>query len=175
MPDNDMPIEMRRFQQYVHHSLTRNYYQRSTCLWMLPAVVLACLQILAITISFFSSQVSDADGKSAFAVVGIYSYAVLLVSPSACYLYVSTCLLFEHFFPVSRPWHRWVVCVLMAIFALYGLYPIWSGEVGNTVTGMSIPFSAVTRHMDLIVSAIALSSYCWVGSSYILSFIYMMK
>lgn len=130
-PCNDMesdeggvPLETRRFRQHVQNSLARDFFHAETCAWMPPAVVLACMQILAATVLFFIDL--SYPSTSPATVLASYSIFTFVVSPSACFIYIYLSFFFEHFFPLFRPWHAWASWALMLVtFALYGLYPVW--------------------------------------------------
>lgn len=96
-------------------------------------MVLACLQILAVTVLFFIGLAVN-PGTSAVMILINYSIMIIIVSPSASFLYIFMSFLFENFFPVFRRCHTWALWVLMlVVFALYGLYPVWSAMYGPGV------------------------------------------
>ncbi|GAB1314746.1 hypothetical protein MFIFM68171_04956 [Madurella fahalii] len=113
--EGGVPLETRRFRQHVQNSLARDFYHAETS-WMLPAVVLPCLQTLAVTVFFFFEL--SASGKSAARVLANYT-TLILVPPLACFLYIYLSFFFDHFFPLFRPWHAWVSWAHMLVtFAL---------------------------------------------------------
>jgi hypothetical protein len=149
--ESGVSLEMRRFRQHVQNSLNRDYYDHKTCLWMLPAVVLACLQILVVTVLVFL-DLSD-QGTSAALVLANYSLIIFLVSPSACFIYIRMSLSFEYRYPDPRRWHAWIYWTLMLlIFVLYGLYPVWYVMYGPG----GVIIASFSKSVDVIIVGISM-------------------
>ncbi|KAF4459269.1 hypothetical protein FALBO_13968 [Fusarium albosuccineum] len=127
-------LEMRRFRQHMADCFKRNYYDIETCPWILPAVSFACLQIIEVSILMFIDLA--VDRSSATRVLGSYAALIFLVFPSATYLFILISLIYEKNTVIPR--NNWAyVILLVLIFGLYSLYPVWGirNGVGLGVIG----------------------------------------
>lgn len=120
------PLETSQFQKHVQSGLFRDYYDHETCVWILPAVVLVCLQVLEVTVLFFY-LVSPRLG-AVVTVLGMYSGIILVLSPSLCFLFIYISLFVEQCFPDSKRWRSWAfISVLFSMFTLYSIWGMLSG------------------------------------------------
>ncbi|KAJ3539856.1 hypothetical protein NM208_g5315 [Fusarium decemcellulare] len=69
-------LEMRRLRQQVANCLNRNYYDIETCAWILPAVSLACFQVVEVSILMFVDLA--VERSSATQVLGSYAFLIFL-------------------------------------------------------------------------------------------------
>lgn len=131
-PDHlEESLEMRRFRQLLSNCLGKDYYDTSTCSWIIPVFCFMCIQILEVTVMMFIRLVASRSN----AVVAIFSVfrPISIVSPTATYIIILACLLFEHHRTDNKK-HVIVFSSTMSIvvFALYSSLSIWVDYIGTS-------------------------------------------
>lgn len=120
----DECAEMREFREHVSECLKRNYYNTATCPWIITVFCLMCVQVLEATVLMFLELVVQRSSatNALFAVV----YLILIISPTAVYLLILLCLIFEHFGTDNRKCLvPFSVFISVVAFGLYSMYPVW--------------------------------------------------
>ncbi|KAH7174622.1 uncharacterized protein B0J16DRAFT_404368 [Fusarium flagelliforme] len=118
------PIEMRRFRQHLSNCLGRNYYDTSTCSWIIPVFCFLCIQILEVTVLMFLELVVQRSSatNALFAVF----FLIVIISPTATYLLILSCLFFEHSGTDDRGYLvAFSAFISMVLLGLYSMYPVW--------------------------------------------------
>jgi hypothetical protein len=122
----DESLEMRRFRQHLFNCLERNYYDTSTCSWMISVLFFMCIQILEVTI-FMLVQLVLSGSNALIALLSVF-FPIFMVFPTATYVLIFVCLFFEHLGTDNR---KYVICfsatMSIAILGLYSMLPIWGG------------------------------------------------
>jgi hypothetical protein len=144
-------LEMRRFRQHMANCVNRNYYRSKTCRWMPWVVLFACLQALAIATMMFATLVTTR--ASVPKVLFSSANFILVVVPSATYMLVITCIIYEIYGPTRG--QLWMfTAFLISVFGVFVIYPLWAnlgyflGFAGTLTTGVA------TTYLFLISGAI---------------------
>ncbi|CAG7559889.1 unnamed protein product [Fusarium equiseti] len=118
----DESLEMRRFRQYLFNCLGRNYYDTSTCPWIVTVFCFACIQVLEVTVlTFLELVVQRSSATNALSTVSIL---IFVVTPTAIYFLFFACLYFEYFFN-GRHCMVFSILVSVVVFGLDSLHPVW--------------------------------------------------
>jgi hypothetical protein len=137
--DSNESLEMRCFRQHMANCVNRNYYDPKTCQWMPWVVLFACLQALTITLMMFAVLVIMS--ASVPRVLLSSGYFVLVVVPSAAYMLVITCIIYEIYGP-TRGQFWMFTAFLISVSGVFVVYPLWEhlgyffGFGGTSTTNM---------------------------------------
>ncbi|KAH6976345.1 hypothetical protein BKA56DRAFT_688037 [Ilyonectria sp. MPI-CAGE-AT-0026] len=106
--------------------ISRDYYTAADCHWILPAITLACLQIIMVTVLMFLDLVLAK--ASAVLVLANYALIIFVYCPFGCvsFIFISNFARdIQHHIP-KRYLTSGIWFLMFAILGMYSSYPVWS-------------------------------------------------
>ena len=155
-------IEMRRFRQYLSNGLERNYYDTASCSWIITAFCFMCVQILEATVLIFLELA--VQRSSAANALLVMSSLIVIISPTAVYVLILACLLFENLVTDNRKWLiAFSTSASIVLLGLYSLYPVWGILYNPTATRKNILRSS--QDITMLGISVSIFGIAYIGNA----------
>lgn len=153
--------EMFEFRHRLAHSINPNYYDVTTCPWIVPAIALLGLQIVMVTLMLLILVVLGEGLISAPLLFQAYSFVLCVEYPSACFTFIFLSILYEKYAPLGAPkLGYWIVMLVLLGYSLYPVLVIFGIRVSHSdaasggviPVGDSMTFKGFMQNSALVVA-----------------------